>query len=102
MDATEHIEEAELLRRFRIDYLQALELQDYVRINTVIVPRFWEHFAKYYHEYEKNWKDLSVSHLPVHLTIDPKEKRRAELGWIEQVLRGQIDLSVSRASFPLG
>ncbi len=92
MDAPEHIEEAELLRRFRIDYLQALTLQDYVRINTIIVPRFWEHFAKYYHKYEQGWKDLSVSHLPVHLMIDPKEKQRAELDWIEQVLKGHIDL----------
>ena len=92
MDAPEHIEEAELLKKFRIDYLQALALGDHMRIDTIIVPRFWEHFAKYYQEYEKSWKDLSVSRLPVRLMIDPKEKRRAELGWIDQVLRGQIDL----------
>ncbi len=92
MDAPEHIEEAELLKRFRVDYLQALELEDYMRINTVIVPQFWEHFAKYYQEYEKGWKDLSVSRLPVRLAIDPQERRQAELGWIDQVLRGQIDL----------
>ncbi len=94
MDAPENISEADLLRRFRIEYLQALELRDYVRINTVIVPRFWEHFAKYYHEYEKSWKGLSVSHLRVHLMVDPKEKRQAELGWIDQVLKGQIDLTL--------
>lgn len=92
MDAPAHIEEAELLKRFRVDYLQALELQDYIRINTVIVPQFWEHFAKYYQEYEKSWKDSSVFRLPIRLMIDPEEKRRAELGWIDQVLRGQIDL----------
>ncbi len=99
MDAPGRIEEAELLRRFRSDYQQALELRDYLRINTVIVPGFWEHFAKYYHEYEKGWKDLSVSHLPVHLMVDPKERRQAELGWIEQVLKGQIDLSLTPANF---
>jgi len=92
MDAPEHIEEAELLKKFRIDYLQALVLEDYMRINNIIVPRFWEHFAKYYQEYEKGWKDLSVSRLPIRLMIDPKERRRAELGWIDRVLKGQIDL----------
>jgi hypothetical protein len=92
MDAPEHVEEAELLKRLRIDYLQALELEDYTRINYIIVPRFWERFAKYYGEYEKSWKDLPVSRLHVRLMIDPKEKRWAELGWIDQVLKGQIDL----------
>jgi hypothetical protein len=92
MDAPEHIEEAELLKRFRIDYLQALALGDHMRIDTIIVPRFWEHFARYYREYEKSWKELPVSRLPVRLMIDPKEKRRAELGWIDQVLRGRIGL----------
>jgi hypothetical protein len=92
MDASEHIEEAELLKRLRIDYLQALETEDYMRIDNIIVPRFWEHFAKYYREYEKSWKDVSLSRLPVRLMVDPKEKQQAELGWIDQVLRGKIDL----------
>ncbi|MGD0231060.1 MAG: hypothetical protein ABSC19_11990 [Syntrophorhabdales bacterium] len=86
------LSDAELLYRLRIDYLEALRSRDYIRIEKTIVPQFWERFAAYYHQYENSWKDLSVSRLSVNVVIDPVEKRRAELGWMEQVLKGQIDL----------
>lgn len=92
MEAPEHLSEADLLQKFRVDYLLALQLEDYIQINDIIVPRFWEHFGKYYREYEKSWKDLSVSRLPIHVMIDPTSMRRAELVWVEQVLKGRIDL----------
>jgi hypothetical protein len=93
MDAPEHLSDGELLQKFRVDYQQALEMEDYTRIYTIIVPQFWEHFAKYYHEYENSWKDLPIFHLPIHVMIDPMEKRQAEIGWVEQVLKGRIELA---------
>jgi hypothetical protein len=92
MDAPERPSDAELLRQFRVDYLHALELEDYLRINSIIVPQFWEHFAKYYYQYEKSWKDLSIASLPIRVMINPVEKRQAEIVWIEKVLKGQIGL----------
>ncbi len=94
MGGAEQLSDAELLQKFRVEYVQALELEDYLLINNTIVPKFWDHFAKYYHEYEASWKDLSISRLPIRIMIDPMEKRQAEIRWVEQVLKGRIDLGL--------
>lgn len=94
MDEPEYMSDAEFLYVLRMDYIKALQSEDYLRIQNTIVPQFWKRFAKYYNEYEKSWKDLSVSHVPVHVVINPTDRRQAELGWIERVLKGQIDLTL--------
>jgi hypothetical protein len=92
MEDNESLSDVEYLYKLRIDYLQAVQLEDYSRINSVIVPRFWERFAKYYEEYVKTWKHLSLSRLPIQVVIDPGQQREKQLDWIEHVLKGQIDL----------
>jgi hypothetical protein len=90
----EHLSDEELLNSLRLDYFQALQSEDYYRIQNTIVPQFRERFAKYYDEYEETWKDVAGSRVPVKLAINPTERQQAELGWIELVLKGQIDLAL--------
>ena len=92
MDEPENLSDAELLYLLRLDYVQAIRAEDYYRIQDTIIPRFRKRFSKYYNEYEKSWKDLSASRMPIHVIINPKDRQQAELGWIELVLTGQIDL----------
>ncbi|OPY64821.1 MAG: hypothetical protein A4E57_03415 [Syntrophorhabdaceae bacterium PtaU1.Bin034] len=91
MEASENLSEVGLLQRLRVEYLQALQLGDYGRINSVIVPQFWEHFGKYYKHYEKSWRDVSLSRLPVFVITNPRNQREMELDWMDRVLRGQMD-----------
>ena len=87
MDDSEDLSDQDLLNRLRLDYMQALEAEDYVLINDVIIPKFRGRFGKYYGEYEKSWKNPSVSRLPVSVVIDPRQNKEAELIWIEHVLK---------------
>jgi hypothetical protein len=77
-----------------MDYAQALQQEDFGRINRVIVPRFLERFGKYYEEYGRHWKSLSLSRLPVMVVIDPRQLEEMQVEWADRVLRGQIDLNV--------
>jgi hypothetical protein len=92
MEGSETTSDAAYLYRLRIDYTQAVQLEDYGRIYRVIVPQFWERFGKYYEQYAQSWKDLSLSRLPVQVVIDPGKAREREIDWAEQVLKGQIEL----------
>jgi hypothetical protein len=92
MENNEGSSDLEFLYKLRIEYLQAIQLEDYVRINSVIVPQFLERFGKHYDEYGKGWKHLSLSRLPIQVVIDPGQQKEKELDWAENVLRGQIDL----------
>jgi hypothetical protein len=94
MDAPEQVPDAELLYVLRMDYAQALQQEDYGRINRVIVPRFLERFGKYYEEYARDWKSLSLSRLPVRVVIDPRQREEMQIEWADRVLKGQIDLNV--------
>lgn len=91
MDGVQQPSDPEFLYKLRMDYLRAMQTEDYTQINNVIIPRFWERFSKYYVEYEKSWKNPSVSRLPVSVVIDPMQNRQAELDWMEQVLKGQLE-----------
>jgi len=91
MDGIEKLSDPELLYKLRMDYLRALQTEDYTLINNVIIPQFWERFSKYYGEYERSWKNSSVSRLPISVVIDPMQNRQAELDWMEQVLKGQLE-----------
>jgi hypothetical protein len=86
------LSDVEYLYKLRVDYVQALQLEDYVRIERVIVPEFWERFSKYYEEFAKTWKEVSLLRLPIQVVIDPAKERQTELDWAEHVLKGQIDL----------
>ena len=88
----EKLSDTELLYMLRMDYFEAIRSEDYYRIQATIVPTFRKRFAKYYNEYEKSWKNTSVPRLPVRVALNPTERQRAEIGWIERVLKGQIDL----------
>jgi hypothetical protein len=92
MENSKDLSDAEYLYKLRIEYLQAIQLEDYLRISSVIVPQFWERFGKYYEKYAGSWKSLSLSRLPVQVIIDPGKEREKELDWAEHVLKGQIDL----------
>jgi len=92
MDSSEQMSDMEMLLRLRMDYLQALQRDDYGRINTVIVPQFLEHFGKYYDAYARDWKSLSLSRLPIQVVIDPGRQEAQQLDWADQVLKGQIEL----------
>ena len=91
MDDSKDLSDQDLLNKLRLDYLQALEAEDYRLINDVIIPRFWGRFGKYYGEYERSWKSPSVSRLPVSVVIDPRQSKEAELMWAEHVLKGRIE-----------
>ena len=91
MAVPEDLSDAELLHKLRIEYLQSLQLLDFTRISTVIIPQFWQRFSKHYEEYAGSWRNLALSRLPVRVVIDPKKQRELELDWTERVLKGQID-----------
>ena len=92
MEGSNEMTDAEFLYRMRIEYLQAVQVEDYGRISGVIVPQFWDRFSKYYEEYARSWKNLASSRLPIQVIIDPGREREKELDWAEHVLKGQIDL----------
>jgi hypothetical protein len=92
MDELANLSDAEYLYKLRVDYIQALQLEDYSRIERTIVPEFWERFNKYYEEFAKTWKEVSLMHLPIQVVIDPAKERQTELDWAEHVLKGQIDI----------
>ena len=94
MDAPEQASDAEVLMRLRVEYLQALQTEDYRRINTVIVPRFLKLFGSHYDSYARDWKNVSLLRLPVRVVIDPGQQLSQQLDWAEQVLKGKIDLVV--------
>ncbi len=92
MDAPEQASDSEVLMRLRTEYLQALQIEDYGRINTVIVPQFLKLFGRYYDNYTRNWKNVSLLRLPVQVVIDPGQQLSQQLDWADQVLKGKIDL----------
>jgi hypothetical protein len=94
MEDSNDLSDTEYLYKMRIEYLQAIQSEDYSRIDGVIVPAFWERFSRYYEEYAKSWKNLSLSRLPIQVVIDPGRKREKELDWAERVLKGQIDMTL--------
>ena len=71
MEGSNDMTDAEFLYKMRIEYLQAVQVEDYGRISGVIVPRFWDRFSKYYEEYSRSWKSLASSRLPIQVIIDP-------------------------------
>ena len=92
MDAPEQAPDAEALMRLRLEYVQAMQIEDYGRINTVIVPQFLKLFGKHYDSYARDWKDVSLLHLPVQVVLDPGQQLSQQLDWADQVLKGKIDL----------
>ena len=92
MDAPEQASDLEVLTKLRMEYLQALQIEDYGRINTVIVPRFLKLFGRYYDSYARDWKNLSLLRLPVQVVIDPGQQLSQQVDWADQVLKGKIDL----------
>jgi hypothetical protein len=92
MDAPEQASDLEVLMKLRMEYLQALQIEDYGRINTVIVPKFLKLFGRYYDSYAQDWKNVSLLRLPVQVVIDPGQQLSQQLDWADQVLKGKIDL----------
>jgi hypothetical protein len=92
METDDNLSDTEYLYKLRIEYLQAIQHDDYGRINSVIVPQFLERFGKHYIEYESGWRSLSLSRLPIRVVIDPKELKQKEKDWAENVLNGHIEL----------
>jgi hypothetical protein len=94
MDTTDQIPDGELLISLRMDFMQALQRDDFSRINRVILPLFLGRFRQHYEEYARNWKSVSVTHGPVRLVIDPHHREEMEIEWAEHVLKGEIDLTL--------
>ncbi len=92
MDAPEHTPDSDILLKLRMEYLQALQAEDYGRINRIIVPQFLKLFGRYYESYAASWKSPSVLRLPVQVVIDPAQQQSQQLDWADQVLKGQIEL----------
>jgi len=92
LDAPEQESDLEVLMRLRMEYLKALQTEDYGQINTVIVPQFLKVFGRYYDSYARDWKNLSLLRLPVQVVIDPGQQLSQQLDWADQVLKGKIDL----------
>jgi hypothetical protein len=92
MEGSSDISDTEFLYKMRMEYLQAVQVEDYARISGVIVPQFWNRFSKHYEEYARSWKSLAFSRQPIQVIIDPGTEREKELDWAEHVLKGQIDL----------
>ena len=86
------LSDTELLYRLRMEYLQALQLEDFVHIDTVIAPQFWQRFHKYYEEYKGTWKNSKILSAPVILVLNPAHEKRMESEWMDRVLRGEIEL----------
>jgi acyl-CoA thioesterase FadM len=83
--------DAEYLHMLRMEYLESLQLDDVARIETVIIPRFWERFGRYYQRFENSWKETSATRMAVRVVLDPTERRQAALGWMDQVLKGEMN-----------
>ena len=91
MGEPDNLSDAELLYRLRMEYLQALQLEDFAHIDTAIAPQFWQRFNKYYEEYKKAWKNSRVLTSPVILVLNPAHEKRMESDWMDRVLRGEIE-----------
>jgi hypothetical protein len=94
MDEPEQKPDAELLFALRMEYARAVRQEDYSRIDTVIVPRFLEHFGKHYEKYSRDWKNLSLSRPSVRVVIDPRQGEEIRMEWADSVLNGQTDLDL--------
>jgi hypothetical protein len=87
MGEMENVSDMELLYRLRMEYLQALQLEDFNRIDTIITPQFWERFKGYYEEYKKSWKNPGLLHM-----VNPSHEKRMDLDWMDHVLRGELEI----------
>ena len=94
MGDAETLSDTEVLYRLRMEYLQALQLADFKHIDTVIAPQFWQRFGKHYEEYKKAWKHSRVLRAPVLLMLNPSHEKKMESDWMDQVLRGEIEMWV--------
>lgn len=83
-----------MLFALRMEYARALHQEDYSHINKVILPRFLEHFGKYYNEYARDWKSLSLSRPSVRVITDPRQGEEILVEWADRVLGGHIDIEL--------
>jgi hypothetical protein len=81
----------ELLARLSDEYEQALLEDDRMRIENQIAPRFWQRFGRYFHAYAVAWKDPHPT-TPVTRHLSDSALGEVEMEWMDQVLRGEIDL----------
>jgi len=92
--APERTPDAELLLALRLDFVQALQQEDFGRINRVILPLFLERFRKHYKVYARDWRSISLTRTPIRVVIDPRQQEELEVEWAERVLKGEIDLTL--------
>lgn len=94
MNGEEHehaMTDEELLRKLSDEYEEALSTDDKMRIENRIAPRFWQRFSHYFHTYAFEWKDPHPT-TPVTRHLDGAALGEVEMEWMEQVLRGEIEL----------
>jgi hypothetical protein len=94
MDDYSSLGDGELLMRLRSEYLQALQLNDFVHISGIIEPRFRERFGKYYEQYTRSWRGITSGEARVQVVMDPGQWKRMERDWMDRVLRGEIELGI--------
>jgi hypothetical protein len=94
MSELDTLSDNDLFYRLSMEYLQALQLKDFTHIDLVIAPHFWLRFKRYYEEYKGTWKNSRSIAAPVLLVLDPGQEKRMELDWMDQVLRGEIELQL--------
>lgn len=92
MDEFEHLTDLEVLNRLRLEYLQALQTQDFSRIKNVVEPRFWARFARHYEQFGKGWKSIASGNTPTFVVLNPSRQHEMDLDWMDQVLKGQIEI----------
>ena len=81
----------ELLQRLSDEYQEAVVADDRMRIENQIAPRFWQRFGRYFHAYAAEWKDPHPT-TPVTRHLSESALGEVEMEWMEQVLRGEIEL----------
>jgi hypothetical protein len=81
----------EFLQKLSDEYQEALLAEDRMRIENNIAPRFWQRFGRYFHAYSVEWKDPHPT-TPVTRHLSESALGEVEMEWMEQVLRGDIEL----------
>ncbi len=94
MDREEHehtMTDEELLQRLTDEYEEAAVAGDNMRIENSIAPRFWKRFGRYYGAYAAEWQNPHPT-TPVTRHMDDSRMGEVQTEWMEQVLRGDIEL----------
>jgi hypothetical protein len=90
--ADSELTDDEFMGRLSTEYEEALLTKDETRIEEEIAPRFWARFAPFFNEYEVEWKSPDPRLDADRYMLDEKHLGKVQMDWMDQVLRGEIEL----------